>query len=136
LDLSATEEEVMSIVNWATENPKDAIMIVGAVVGYLWNKAHGRKTDDIWDTALKLGKQVLPQLLKDARIYDDAYVNGEIRKYIVAGLARVKLTMPEKLIDEAVEHIHGELAEQLMKHNLDEFIKVQSKTAEVLKAAP
>jgi hypothetical protein len=112
LDFAATEEIEMSIVNWATENPKDALFVVSAIAGWLYHKARGEKADDLWETALKLGKQVLPKLMQDARLYDDAYVNAQIRKTIVAGLARLNLKLPDALIDEAVEHIHGELAEQ------------------------
>jgi hypothetical protein len=125
----------MSIVNWASENPKDALFIVSAVVGWLYHKARGQKSDDLWDTAMKLGKQVLPKLMQDARLYDDAYVNAEIRKAIVAGLSRLKLKLPDSLIDEAVEHIHGELAEQVMAHNLGKYIEVSSKTVADIKAA-
>lgn len=118
----------MSIVNWATENPKDAVFVVSAIVGWLYHKAKGDKTDSIKETAMKLGKQVLPRLMQDARLYDDAHVKSEIRKAIVAGLERLKLKLPDLLIDEAVEHIHGELAEQVMAHNLGRYIEVSSKT--------
>lgn len=122
------------MINFVAHNWDTIATVVTLVGGYLYNKARGRKTDDIWDTALKIGKQVLPRLLKDAKLYDDAYVNAEIRKYIVAGLTRVKLTLPDALIDEAVEHIHGELAEMAMKYNLDRYIEVSSGTAAMLKA--
>jgi hypothetical protein len=125
----------MSIVNWATENPKDALFVVSAIAGWLYHKARGEKADDLWETALKLGKQVLPKLMQDARLYDDAYVNAQIRKTIVAGLARLNLKLPDALIDEAVEHIHGELAEQVMAHNLGRYIEVSSKTVADLEAA-
>jgi hypothetical protein len=135
LDFATTEEIEMSIVNWATENPKDALFVVSAIAGWVYHKARGEKADDLWETALKLGKQVLPKLMQDARLYDDAYVNAQIRKTIVAGLARLSLKLPDALIDEAVEHIHGELAEKLTAYHLDEFIKVQKQTGELLEAA-
>jgi hypothetical protein len=116
------------MMNWITHNPDAAFAIVTTIGAWLYHKARGQKADDLWDTAMKLGKQVLPKLMQDARLYDDAYVNAEIRKAIVAGLSRLKLKLPDALIDEAVEHIHGELAEQVMAHNLGRYIEVSSKT--------
>jgi hypothetical protein len=129
--LSATEENEMTLMNWINENPSTAFAVASGLVGWLYHKARGQKADDLWETALKLGKQVLPKLMQDAKLYDDAYVRAEIRKAILAGLARLKL--PENkltlaLVDEAVEHVHGELAEQVMKYHLDQYIKVSEKT--------
>lgn len=128
----------MSLVNWISSNPDAALAVVTTFGAWLYNKARGRKADDLWDTVLKLGKQVLPKLMQDAKLYDDAYVNEQIRKAILAGLARLKV--PENkltlaLVDEAVEHIHGELAEMVMRYNLDRYIEVSSKTIAELKAA-
>jgi hypothetical protein len=135
LDFAATEENEMTLANWINENPSTAFAIVSAVGGWLYHKARGDKTDSIKETALKIGKQVLPRLMQDARLYDDEYVRREIRKAIVAGLGRLKFTLPDSLIDEAVERIHGELAEQVMKHNLQQYINVSEKTVEVAEAA-
>lgn len=128
----------MTLLNWISSNPDAAIGIVTTVLAYAWNKARGKKTDDLWDTLLKLGQQVIPKLLADSRIYNDAWVNGEIKKAIVAGLGRLKVPLnsaTEPLVDEAVEHIHGELAAKLTEYNLGKFIKVQEKTVDELKAA-
>lgn len=124
----------MSLVDWISSNPDTAVTIVGGVAAYLWNKARGRKTDDLWDTAVKLGHQAVAGLLKDPNLYDDAYVRAKLNSSIWAGLSRlgVKLNpVLEKLVDEVVEHVKGELAEQLWKHNLDGFIRVQTQTAAI-----
>lgn len=128
----------MMLADWIASNPDAAAAALVTVGGFIYRKITGKKTEDLKTTVMKIGRQVLPKLLQDAQLYDDAYVNERIRRTILAGLARLKV--PESklilaLVDEAVEHLHGELAELLMNHNLGEFIKVQSRTADILKGA-
>lgn len=129
----------MMLADWIASNPDAAAAAIVTVGGFIYRKVTGKKTEDLKTTVMKIGRQVLPQLLQDAKLYDDAYVNERIRRTILAGLARLKV--PESkfilaLVDEAVEHIHGELAAQVVDYHLGKFIKVQSKTAEVLKTLP
>jgi hypothetical protein len=136
LGLFATTEEIMSVLNLAVQHWDDIAAVTTLVGGWLWNKAHHRKTESLKDMLLSLGRQVVPKLLADARLYDDAWVRSRLRDYMVDGLTRLKVPMTPTvsgLVDEAVEHIHGELAEKLTAYHLDEFIKVQGKTAELLK---
>lgn len=122
-----------AISNW------DTISTVGVLLGgWLWHKARHEKTESLQEMLLKLGRQALPVLVKDARLYDDAYVNGQIRKAIVAGLGRINVKITpatSALVDLAVEHVHDELASQLTEAHLGEFVKVQSKTLAELQAA-
>lgn len=127
----------MSLVNLALQHWDD-ISAVGLLVGgWLWNKAHHKKTESFKDMALKFGRQVLPRIIADRRMFDDAYVNAQLRKAILAGMSRLKI--PETattlvLVDRAVETIHDELAQQLIAHGLAEFIKVQGGTLDTMKA--
>ncbi len=129
----------MKTVDFVTNNWDSIIAVVTVIGGWAWKKAHGQKADDLWDTLLQLGRQALPGLLRDAKLYDDAHVRETISKTIWAGLTRLKVpknTATLKMVDEAMEHIVGELAAKVMDHNLGEFIKVQGKTAETLKGLP
>lgn len=120
-------------------NNWDSLTAAGLVVGgWLWKKAHHQKTESLSDQLLKLGRQVLPKLIRDGKLYDDAYVNAEIRKTILAGLGRLNIPLNKTvtvLVDKAVEHIHDELAQQLFSAHLDDFIEKQQGTADMLKAA-
>lgn len=121
----------MSLVNFITANPDLVTLVVGTVVGLVWRKDKQTKQSDRWDLLLQLGRQLLPKLLADARLYDDAYVRSKLREYMVDGLTRLKVPMNpiiSDLVDEAVEHIHGELAGLVMQHNLGRYIEVSSKT--------
>jgi hypothetical protein len=129
---------MMSLVNFITANPDLVGLIVTTIGGLLWHRGQKTKENDYWETFMKIGRQILPRLLQDKRIYNDAWVREELTSAIFAGLARLKIprnTLTESLVAEAVEHLHGELAELLTTHHLDEFIKVQGKTAEVLGSA-
>jgi hypothetical protein len=133
----STEEKQMNLLNFIVKNPDLVSLVVGTAVALVWHKGKKQTESDRWDVLLQLGRQLLPKLLKDARLYDDAYVRSKLREYMVDGLTRLKVPMNpiiSDLVDEAVEHVHGELAQMVMKYNLDQYIKVSEKTVE-LKAA-
>lgn len=126
----------MSLVNFITSNPDLVALVVTTVGGLIWQRGKKTKENDRWDVLLQLGRQVIPRLLADSKIFDDEYVRSKLRAYMVDGLQRLKVPMSpvvSDLVDEAVEHIHGELAQKLTEYHLNEFIKVQSKTAEMMK---
>lgn len=128
----------MNALNFIKDNPDLVTLVIGTVVGLVWRKDKKAKESDRWDLLLQLGRQLLPKLLADVRLYDDAYVRAKLREYMVNGLTRLKVPMNpiiSDLVDEAVEYVHGELAEKLISSGLDQFIKVQSKTADILEAA-
>jgi hypothetical protein len=129
----------MPLLNWIASNPDTAATIAMTVGLWLWNKARGKKQDDIWDTIMQLGRHALPDLLKSARLYDDAYVLDQIQKAIWAGLGRlgVKRTpIIDKFVSEAAEHVKAELAQRLFDAHITDFVKVQTTTKEILESAP
>lgn len=128
----------MSLGSWIASNPEAATLIVSTVVGYVWNKARGKKQDDLWDTAVGLGRQVLPAIIKEGRLYDDEYVLRRINGAIWAGLDRLGVKhskMLDSLVAEVAEHVKAELAERLFNAHLSDFIKVQNQTAGMLETA-
>lgn len=127
----------MSLVNWITSNPDAAVAIVGGVVTFIWNKARGKKTDDLWDTLLQLGRQAFPKLLRDAHLFDDAYVRARLNAAIWQGLERLKVKrskLVEGLVDEVVEHLVGELASKVIDLGLSEYIKTSKETSGTIAA--
>lgn len=127
----------MSLINIVVTHWDDITAVGLLVGGWLWKKAHHEKTESVKDMALKLGRQVLPKIIADKRMFDDAYVNATVRKGILAGLARLNIPVTKTttvLVDFAVEHIHDELAQQLTEYGLSEFIKVQGGTLDLMKA--
>lgn len=129
----------MDVLDFAEKHPKLVTLIITTIGTLIWH--HGRKTslNDIWDTMLQLGRQALPDLLRDARLYDDAYVLDKIQKAIRAGLGRlgVKRTpIIEQYVTEVAEHVKAELAQRLFNAHITDFVKVQTTTGDLLKAAP
>src|SRR5689334_21533865 len=108
----------MNVLNFITNN-WDAIVTRGGLVGRLvWHRGKQTKLSDLWDTLLKLGHQALPALLSDPRLFDDPYVRERIKDAKWRGLELLgakKTPTITKLVDEAAEHIKGELAEHLWK---------------------
>jgi hypothetical protein len=125
----------MNALNFVVNNWDAVALIAGTLYGLVHHTNKKQTASDRWDVLLALGRQLVPKLLADARLYDDQYVRSKLRQYMIDGLTRLKVPMTPKisdLVDEAVEHIHGELAEKLTEYHLGEFIKVQGKTAEIL----
>lgn len=128
----------MSVLNFIASN-WDSIAAVGGIVGgYIFHRGKKARETDRWDLIEKLAKQAFPRLLKDARLYDDAYVRRTIGGAIWAGLDRLGIkrsTALAKLVDEAVEYAIGELATALIDYQLGQFKRVQGETVDILKAA-
>lgn len=108
----------MSVLNFIGNN-LDAIALGAGLVGG-WLGITKKKTieEDRWELVAKLAKQALPRLLKDPRLNDDAHVRRVIAGAIWAGLDRLRIkrtTALAKLVDEAVEHAVGELAEEIWR---------------------
>ncbi len=132
----------MSLVTAALDNP-DVAALITAGASYLgrilWKKGKKAQIDDLWETLLQVGRQAFPVLWKSARLYDDAYVRETISKTIWAGLTRLSIPKNEttmKLVDEAVEHVVGELAAMVMKYHLGQLEKPLKATLEDLKKLP
>lgn len=128
----------MNVVNFITGN-WDAIATVGGLVGGLiWHRGKKATEADRWELVEKLAKQALPRLLKDPRINDDAHVRRVIAMAIWAGLERLgikKTSALSKLVDEAVEHAVGELAEQIWKRGFSAIEHTLEATHSTLTAA-
>lgn len=129
----------MNLLSFVKENPDLVTLLVGSVVGVFWKKGKSVKAADMWELLLKLGYQEFPKLYKSARLYDDVYVREQITKAIWAGLNR--LSMPKNaatmaLVDEAVEHIHGELAQKLFDFHVGNLKTPLEETAKVLATIP
>jgi hypothetical protein len=129
----------MNLANFVMNN-WDSILAVGGLLG-LWKhgktKALGR--EDLWDTLLQLARQAFMQLLRDKRLYEDAYVRQVITKTIWSGLERLcvpKSNFVVKLVDEAVEHAVGELAAMVFRHNAGELVKATQGAADAFKGLP
>jgi hypothetical protein len=128
----------MSLIDFASNHYDDLIAAGGLIVGLIWHRGKQVKLSDLWDTMLKIGAQLLPRLLADPNLHDDAYVRAKINGFIWAGLERLgQKHSPalDKLVDEAVEHIHGDLAAKLTDELLSRYINVSDHTALVLKQA-
>jgi hypothetical protein len=132
----------MSLIGNLASNPDVAVLVtavVGAIGKAIWNKGKKSKEDDLWETLLRIGKQAFPILLKDKRLYDDAHVRETISKTIWSGLTRLSIPKNEivmRLVDEAVEHIVGELAEKVMDYHLGRLEKPLKDTLDIIKALP
>lgn len=127
----------MSLGNWIANNPDAVGVIVTVIGGYLWKRASGQKTEDIWETLQDLAMAELPNLLNDPHV--TAVAHARIRRAILAGLARLNIKrskLVDKLVDEAVEWGCARLAEKIMERSLDRFIKTSEKTVDILKSAP
>ncbi len=114
----------MTITDFITNNPDLVTLVVGTVTGIIWKKGKLNQTENLWETLLLVGRQAFTKLLQDKRLYDDAYVREVISKTIWAGLTRLnvpKNSSTMKLVDEAVEHVHGELAEMVMAYHLGQL---------------
>jgi hypothetical protein len=128
----------MNLLNFAAQHWDDITAAGALITGLLWHRGKKLRLDDLWDTLMQLGRQVLPKLLNDPHLYDDAYVRAKLNTAIWAGLERLKVPHSqtvEKLVDEVVEHLHGELAEKLWNANLGAAVDKLQKTSDGLKAA-
>lgn len=128
----------MKALDFVTANWDSIVTLGGLVVGLVWHRGKAVKLDDLWDTLLKIGQQSIPKLLEDTRITDDDYVRAKIAAAIWAGLDRLKVPRNktvEKLVTEAVEHIHADLAAKLIDGLLGKFVKTGEKTLAKLEAA-
>lgn len=108
----------MNLVNFVISNWDTIAAGASVVGGYIWHRGKKTQEEDRWELVEKLAKQALPKLLKDSRITDDVYVRRVIGGAIWAGLDRLgikKSTALVKLVNEAVEHAVGELAEAIWK---------------------
>jgi hypothetical protein len=129
----------MTILNFIENNPDLVTLLVGTIGGFIWKRGKNTKSNDLWETLLKLGRQAFPLLLKDKRLYDDAYVRETISKTIWAGLTRLKVPKTDAtmaLVDEVMEHIVGELAEKVMDYHLGRLEKPLKDTLDIIKALP
>jgi hypothetical protein len=129
----------MSVLDFIGQHPDLVGVVITTIGGLILHRNHAIKADDLWDTMMQLGRQVFPVLIRDARIYDDAYVLGKIQDYIWAGLSRLgikKTPTLEKLVTEVAEHVKAELAQKLFDAHIGDFITTQQKTADVIKAMP
>lgn len=133
----------MTIVDFITNNPDLVTVVVGAVTGLIWKRGKGIKMDDLWETLLQVGRQAFPHLLRSAKLYDDAHVREVISKTIWAGLTRLGVPKNEavmKLVDEAVEHVVGELAQKVLEYHFGQLKTVAIPALEgaldKLKSAP
>lgn len=127
----------MSVLDFVTKNPQLVVLIATTVGGLLWHRNRSINLNDLWDTAMQLGKQALPMILKDTRLYDDQYVLSKITASIWAGLDRLEVKHTPTVDDyvkEAAEHIKGDLAAMLADAHLGGFIDTQSRTLETIKA--
>lgn len=128
----------MNTLSFIVNNWGDLTAIAILAGGWLWKKAHHQKTESLSDMLLKLGRLALPKILADKRVFNDAWVNEQIRSAILVGLARINVKPTPAvllLVDKAAVHIHDELAQKLFSMNIDDFVKTQEKTAEILKSA-
>lgn len=128
----------MSLLEFVSKNPDLVTLVVTTVGGLIWHRGRSLKLSDLWDTLLKLGHQALPVLLSDPKLFDDEYVRSKISAAIWKGLERLKVprnATTEKLVDEATEHIKGELAEQLWKLQMGKFVETSEQTLDILKKA-
>ena len=129
----------MEIVNALLNHPDTVALILGTLGGLIWHRGKKSAADDLRDTLLKVGRQAFTKLLTDPRLYDDAYVREQISKAIWAGLTRMgvkKTPGVMKLVDEAVEVIHGELAEKVMDYHLSKLQKPLQGAADAISKLP
>lgn len=128
----------MKVIEFITNNWDALALLLTGLFGVSLHRGKKSTLSDVWETLLKVGWQVVPSLLADTRITDDAWVRSQINEALWAGLERLKVKRTpeiEEYVDEAVEHVHGELARRLTDLGLDRFINVQSKTLDMLKTA-
>jgi len=127
----------MKLLDWIGSNPDAAIGIVTAVVGWLWHKARGEKTQDLWETLQDLALHELPSLLNDPNVQQNA--REVITKSVWTGLNRLgikKSATVDKLVPEVVEWGMARLAEQLCKRYFDALTPALDKANATLKAMP
>ena len=121
------------ILNFADQHPALIVTIITSLAGLFWKR--NQSLNDTWETILQLGRQVLPEVLKDPRLYNDEYVLSKITESIWRGLGRLGIKRSPKLeglVNEAAEHVKAELAAKLTEYHLDSFIKTQKETLEIM----
>ncbi len=129
----------MNLLTFVQNNPDLVTLVVGAVGGLIWKRGKDTKASDLWDTLMKLAYQSFPRLYNDKRLYDDVYVREQITKTIWSGLTRLgipKNAAVSALVDEVVEHAHGELAEKVFAFHVGNLKAPLEGTAETLKTLP
>jgi hypothetical protein len=128
----------MSVISFIGNNWDSIITVGGLVGGYLGLKKKKATEVDRWELISKLAKQALPKLLKDSRVTDDAHVRRVIAGAIWSGLDRLGIkrsTALAKLVDEAVEHAIGELAEEIWRRGFSMIETTLEATNSTLKGA-
>lgn len=128
---------MQAILSFINSNPALVVGLFTTIGGWIW---HRKVTaNDLWDTLMQMGRQVFPEIVKDARLYDDAYVLARIEGAIWAGLSRLGVKRSsglESLVHEAAEHVKAELAAKLTEYHLDKTINVLQQTSLELKKVP
>lgn len=128
----------MSLASLIANHIDDILMVGTALAGAIWHRGKKLELKDLAATAEKLGRQILPKLLKDANLYDDAYVRAKLNAAIWDGLERLKIKRSkalDRLVDLAVEHLHAELAERLWSMHFDRIAGTLEQTNETLKSS-
>jgi hypothetical protein len=126
----------MSLLSWITSNPDAAVALVGGTAMWVYNKARGRKTDDLWDRLIAVARQQFPKLLADPKAHENAHKVVEDALWSkIERLGIKKTPVLDKLVDEIVDHALGELAGKLMDRDLSKYIETSKRTVEILKTA-
>lgn len=129
----------MDAFDFAEKHPQLIGLIITTLVGLVWHRGKKLSLDDIWDTMEQLGRQALPALAKEGKLYDDAYVSEMFESRIWAGLNKLgvkRSPVIEKMVHEVVIKLHDELAQKLFDSHIGDFIKKQSGTADIMKTLP
>jgi hypothetical protein len=126
----------MTLLNWIASNPDTVATVVGGAARWVYNKARGRKSDDLWDRLIAVARQQFPKLLADPNAHANAHKVVEDALWSkIERLGIKKTAVLDKLVDEIVDHALGELAGKLMERDLGKYISTSKATVEILKTA-
>jgi hypothetical protein len=126
----------MSLISWISSNPDAVATVVGGAALWIYNKARGKKSDDLWDRLLAVARQQFPKLLADPKAHENAHKVVEDALWAkIERLGIKKTPVLDKLVDEIVDHALGELAGKLMDRDLSKYIETSKRTVEILKTA-
>jgi len=106
----------MNAIAFVVSNWDSILGLLGLLGIYKHGQNKKTELDDLWDTLLAFGRQAFVRLLEHPKLTDDEFVRQYIARTIWMGLERLKVKRTktvEGYVQDAVEHIHGELAQRV-----------------------
>lgn len=106
----------MNAINFVVSNWDSILGLLGVLGIYKHQQGKKQGLDDLWDTLLQFGRQAFIRLLEHPKLTDDGFVRAYIERTIWMGLERLQVKRTktvEDYVKDAVEHIHGELAQRV-----------------------